>query len=203
VARIGGRSSAVAWVVGLGCAAVVGTLAVLAAPALPMGLQLVGDTLRTATSAPEAAGTEPPDLTTTSTPECRALYTEALWSNLTTRAGGDPVQDTAAPPTSVTALTTALTPQVRVSCTFTGTNTGRIATTESEVAAGATAIAGASLEAAGFTCSAFGDGIRCEHVVEGGIEEHTVRDGIWLATVFSGWRPDHYTDRVAQQVWPD
>lgn len=203
MARIGGRNSAMAWVVGLGCAAVVATLTALAVPALPMGMQIVGDTLRAATSAPEAAGTEPPDLTTTSTPECRALYTEALWSDLTTRAGGDPVQDAAAPPTTVGSLTTALAPQVRVSCTFTGTNTGRIATTESEVSPGAAAIARATLETAGFICAPYGDGIRCEHDVEGGVEEHTVRDGIWLATSFSGWRPDHYTDRIAQQVWPD
>jgi hypothetical protein len=201
VARIGGRNSAMAWVAGLGCLAVVSTLTVLAAPAIPMAAQLVGDTLRAATSQPEAARTEGPPGAPTSTPECRALYTEALWSELTQRAGGDPVQD-ATPPASVTSLSTALAPQVRVTCTFTGVNTGRIATTVSEVAPGSTAVAQATLEASGFLCAPYGDGVRCEHEADGTVEEQTVRGGLWIASSFSGWRPSHYTERVAQQVWP-
>ncbi len=204
MARIGGRNSAVAWMVGLGCAAVVGALLVLAIPAVPTGIQMMGDTLRAGTSAPEAAGTgalEPPE---TTTPECRSLYTEALWSELTQRAGGDPVQDAAPPVSSAPSLASALAPQVRESCTFTGTNTGRIVTTVSGVSDGAASVARATLETSGFACADFGgSGVRCERTTADGIEEHAVRDGVWVATLFTGWRPDRYLDRVALQLWPE
>ena len=55
MARIGGRNLWLAWPVGLVCAGVVGALAWLAAPALPATVGFVGDTLRSATSSPQAA----------------------------------------------------------------------------------------------------------------------------------------------------
>ncbi|MBZ4487608.1 hypothetical protein LQ938_02150 [Microbacterium sp. cx-55] len=203
MARIGGRNSALAWFVGLVCAGVVVTLVVLAEPAIPMATQLVGDTLRGSAPKPAPTPTRTPDAVTTSTPECHALYSEALWSELTQRAGGDPVQDASPPAASIASLTTALAPQVRVSCTFTGTNTGRIATTVSDVAPDAADIARATLEAGGFACAAFGDGVRCEHDAADGVEEQTIRDGVWIASTFSGWHPSRYTDRMVRQVWPD
>lgn len=207
MARIGGRNSVMAWVVGLGCAAVVAVLVALAMPALPAGVQLVGDTLRAATSAPEAAGpggaqtTERPAPATT-TPECQALYTESLWAQLTQRVGGDPVQDASAPAGSAERLTAALAPQVRVTCVFTAINTGRIATTVSDVSPDADAVAEATLRASGFACAGFGDGVRCVRPVDDGVEEHAVRDGVWVATQYAGWRPDRYLDRIGQQLWP-
>ncbi len=208
MARIGGRNSAMAWVVGLGCAAVVGALLVLAAPALPMSMQLVGDALRNASAAasePDAAASVPaPTAGTvpTSTPECRELYTEALWAQLAQRAGGDPVQDAAAPVSSLTTLSAALSPAVRVTCTFAGVSTGRIVTTVSDVPADAAAVARATLETGGFTCAGFGDGgVRCERTTADGVEEQAVRAGVWVSTLYSGWRPDRYLDRVAPQLW--
>lgn len=203
MARIGGRNSAMAWVVGLVCTAVVGALLVLAVPALPVGFQMMGDTLRAGTSAPEAAGTGAPEAPTTATPECRALYTEALWSELTQRAGGEPVQDASPPVSSAADLSAALAPAVRVTCTFTGVNTGRIVTTVSDVPGDAAGVVKATLETTGFTCAEFGDGVRCERSTEAGVEEQTVRDGIWVATLFAGWRPDRYLERVALQLWPE
>ncbi|WP_159500170.1 hypothetical protein [Microbacterium sp. 18062] len=202
MARIGGRNSAVAWVVGLGCAAVVGVLVVLAIPAIPASVQLMGDTLRAAASAPEAAGTAPSDDVETATPVCRGLYTEALWAALTQRAGGDPVQDTAPPTTSVESLATALAPQVRVTCAFAGTNTGHIVTTVSDVSPDAAAVARATLETNGFGCTGFGDGIRCERATADGVEEQVVRAGVWVSNVFTGWRPDRYLERMGPQLWP-
>jgi hypothetical protein len=204
VARIGGRNSALAWVVGLGCVAVVGGLLVLAIPAVPTGIQMMGDTLRAGTSAPEAAGPGALTAPVTTTPECRALYTEALWSELTQRAGGDPVQDATPPVSSAPSLVSALAPEVRVTCAFTGTNTGHIVTTVSGVSKGAAAVARATLETNGFACTDFGgSGVRCERTTADGIEEHAVRDGVWVSTLFTGWRPDRYLDRIALQLWPE
>lgn len=204
MARIGGRNSAMAWFVGIVCTAVVAALTVLALPAIPAGVRLVGDMLRGAASPltiAERTGTPRPE-PSTSTPICRSFYTEALWGQLTQRVGGDPVQDTSPPATSAADLIDALTPRVRATCTFTGVNAGRIVTTVSDVGVPSTAVVRAAFEAHGFTCAAEGTGVRC--TIENGAdaEEQVVRDGVWLSTVFTGWRPGHYTDRVAQQLWP-
>jgi hypothetical protein len=203
VARIGGRNSFMAWVVGLGSAAVVAVLVVLAAPAIPAGIQMVGDTLRSSTSAPIAQGNAPVAEPTSSTPLCQGLYTEALWAELTQRAGGVPVQDTSAPRVSATALAASLAPEVTVSCTFTGINTGSIVTTVAKVDADAARVARSTLETAGYDCGDFGDGVRCRLTTAAGVEDQVVRDGTWLASVFTGWHPDRYTERVALQLWPN
>ena len=59
MARIGGRNLWLAWPAGLLCAGVVGALVWLAVPAIPGTVLFVGDTLRAATSAPEAAAARP------------------------------------------------------------------------------------------------------------------------------------------------
>lgn len=202
MARIGGRNSFMAWVVGLGCAAVVVVLLALAIPAIPTGIQMVGDTLRAATSAPAAVDETVAPAPPTTTPLCREIYTDALWGELTQRVGGDPVQDAAAPLVSAASLSTALAPQVRATCTFTAINTGSIVTTVSDVATGSTDVAEAALETAGYSCAGYGDGIRCSLRTTEGSEEQVVRGGVWLATTFRGWVPDHYTERIAQQLWP-
>lgn len=202
MARIGGRNSFMAWVVGLGCAAVVTGLVALAVPAIPTGIQLIGDTLRGGASAPQAAAERVSVERETTTPECRALYTEALWAQLTQRVGGDPVQDLTPPVTVASGLATALAPAVRVTCAFTAPNAGAIVTSVSDVAGDAADVAEATLLAAGFDCIGFGDGIRCTASTDAGVEEQIVRDGVWVATTYQGWRPDHYVERMAQQVWP-
>lgn len=202
MARIGGRNSFMAWVVGLGSAAVVAALVVLAVPAIPAGVQMVGDTLRSSTSAPIAQGEAPAPAPTSSTPLCQALYTDALWAQLTQRAGGVPVQDTSAPRVSATTLVASLSPEVSVSCTFTGINAGSIVTTVAKVDADAARVARATLESAGYACSDFGDGVRCRLTTADSSEDQVIRDGTWLASVFTGWHPDRYTERVALQLWP-
>ena len=204
MARIGGRNSAMAWFAGIVCGAVVAALTVLALPAIPAGIQFVGDTLRAASSPltiaspPRTPRPEP----STAAPVCRSFYTEALWAQLTQRVGGDPVQDAAPPATSAAGMVAALAPRVRATCTFTGVNAGRIVTTVSDVDAQSTAVVRSAFEADGFTCASDGGGVRCTIENGGDAEEQVVRDGVWLSTVFTGWRPGHYTDRVAQQLWP-
>ncbi|MDQ1205635.1 hypothetical protein [Microbacterium sp. SORGH_AS_0862] len=202
MARIGGRNSFMAWVVGLGSAAVVAALVVLALPAIPAGIQMVGDTLRSSTSAPVAQGEAAAPQATSSTPLCQGLYTEALWAELTQRAGGVPVQDTSAPRVSATTLVASLAPEVTVSCTFTGINTGSLVTTVAKVDAGAARLARSTLETAGYECGDFGDGVRCRLTTAEGAEDQVIRDGVWLASEFTGWHPDRYTERVALQLWP-
>lgn len=203
MARVAGRNSVMAWVVGIGCAAVVGVLLVLAVPAIPAAVSLVGDTLRGANTVPSFAQAGTALVGDTTAPECRALYTDALWSQLTQRAGGDPVQDTAPPATAATTLTAALAPSVRVTCTFAGVNAGRIVTTVSDVAADAVSVARATLEVSGFVCTEFAGGIRCLRTDGSTVEEDVIRDGLWVTTAFEGWQPDRYAERMAQQLWPE
>jgi hypothetical protein len=203
VARVGGRNSFMTWVVGVGCAAVIGVLLVLAVPAIPAAVSLVGDTLRGAGTVPSFAQGGTVHTGETNAPECRALYTDALWSQLTQRAGGDPVQDTAPPATSATTLAAALAPSVRVTCGFTGVNAGRIVTTVSDVASDAASVARATLEVSGFACNDYADGVRCTRDDAGVLEEDVVRGGVWITTTFEGWRPDRYVERMAQQLWPE
>jgi hypothetical protein len=202
VARVGGRNSIMAWVAGIGCGTVVAMLLVLAVPAVPAAVSLVGDTLRGADTIPSFVQPRATYAGDTSAPACRELYTDALWSQLTQRAGGDPVQDQTAPATAAPALVTALAPTVRVTCTFTGVNAGRIVTTVSDVATDAAVVARTTLEVGGFACSGYEDGVRCIRADAGTVEEDVVRGGIWVTTTFQGWQPDRYLERMAQQLWP-
>ncbi len=203
VARIGGRSSAAAWLVGVLCTGVIGGLLVLAAPAVPAGVAIAGDILRSAsgTDPQDAPVSATPPPVATAVPACRALYPEQMWLELTQRAGGDPVQ-TAEPPPAPAGLTAALAPAVRVTCVFEGVNTGRIATTVADVGPAASGVARAALEASGFRCDPFGGGVRCVLDSGGAASEHVIRSGVWLATEFSQWQPDRYTERVAAVLWP-
>lgn len=198
MARIGGRNSILAWVVGLGCTAVLVVLVVMAAPAIPGAVHLVGDTLRMA-NAPRESPTPQEDVLDMSTLECRDLYSEPLWSELTQRAGGEPTAQ--APEGSAPSLVTALAPDVRATCVFTGTSTGSIVTIVSEVADGAAGVARSALEAEGFACADDGDGVRCTRDAAEVTEEHAVRAHVWVANVFTGWQPARYIERMTPRLW--
>ncbi|MDQ1129381.1 hypothetical protein [Microbacterium sp. SORGH_AS_0888] len=202
MARIGGRNIGMAWIAGIICAGVVAVLFGLAAPGIPGAVALVGDLLRQRDAVPSFAQKAAVSDAPTKTPECRALYTDALWSQLTQRAGGDPTQDTSAPATAVAGLASALAPTVRVTCTFVGASTGRITTTVADVAADAASVAQATLEVSGFACAPFGDGVRCTRAAGAVVEEDAVRGGVWISTTYDGWRPEGYLDRIAPQIWP-
>lgn len=200
MARIGGRNSVMAWIVGLGCTAVLAVLVLMAMPAIPGAVHLVGDTLRLA-NAPRESPTPRANVLESSTPECRDLYSEPLWSELTQRAGGDPAGEVPDASATAQSLAAALTPEVRATCAFTGTSTGSIVTAVSEVSAGATGVARSALEADGFACTVYGDGVRCTRETAEATEEHAVRAGVWVSNVFTGWQPSRYIERIAPQLW--
>ena len=204
MARVGGRNSWLAWPAGIFCAAVVGTLAWLAQPMLPVSVTWVGDTLRAATTpvppvpVVESVATRaiaPGDI------DCRALYPDRLWAELTWTPDVLLSQDSAPPPTEVTTLTDALAPSVRLSCHW-RTDDGRtIVSTLAGVAADAGPIADASLRGQGFTCATDADALVCTRTSGDVIEEQTIRGGLWLSSVERAWHPDAYGARLAAHVW--
>ncbi|MBB2975412.1 hypothetical protein FHX49_000978 [Microbacterium endophyticum] len=213
MAKTGGRNNWLAWPVGLLCAAVIGVLVVVALPMIGPSIDWVGNALRGPTVAPRLV-VEPEDarLGTDTAPvdavdpsesvdECRALYTDVLWEELSSRTGGEPIQDASAPITHASSLAAALKPDVQETCAWNATTTGKIVTTVSKVAGSAQAIAQASLGSQGYVCSEFGDGIRCTKNIENTREDHVFRDGLWVATQFSAWEPSLYTERVAERLW--
>lgn len=203
MARIGGRNLWLAWPVGLVCAGVVGALVWLAAPAVPGTILFIGDTLRAATSAPQAAA--PPQVAAVAlagTPDvdCRDLYPAGLWGELAWAPDALLTQNHAAPATAVTALVDALQPVVRVTCAWRGTE-GTIVSTLSVVPADAATVADLALRGQGFACEPFGSGVACRRDSGGVVEEHAVRDGLWLTSVETSWHPEQYGPRLAAFVW--
>lgn len=203
MARIGGRSNWVAWPVGVLCAAVVVTLAWLSVPMVPGAVQWAGDALRGPTSRPVAGAASPERTDKTDTAACRALYTPQLWSELTARQGGDPVQDASSPPVSAVSVVAAIAPAVRTTCTWTGASLGSIVTTLADVSGDRVAIAQTALLSQGYSCRPAGDGIACDKT-NGEIVEHiTLRDGVWLSSRLEAWHPTLYTARVSNRLWPE
>jgi hypothetical protein len=203
MARIGGRSNWLAVPAGMICAGVVAALIWLALPMVPTTVQWVGDTLRAATApraAPIAEET-PAQLAAAGTIDCRTLYPDALWSELTWKGGVLLSQSTAPPATSVTSLTDALTPDTRVTCSWRLEGGGGIVTTLAVVGRDAATIADAALRGQGFTCSAAAGVLACVRSRGHIVEDQRFRDGLWLSSVETMWQPEDYASRVAAQVW--
>jgi hypothetical protein len=203
MARIGGRSLWLAWPAGLVCAGIVGALFWLAAPAVPGTITFVGDTLRASTSTPQAAPPQP--LATTAIADdadvdCHDLYPASLWSELVWRQEVILSQNRAAPATAVPTLVGELQPVVRVTCVW---RDGRssIKTTLSLVGTDAASRAAAVLEGRRFSCTPLGTGTVCRRGSGRVLEEHAVRDGLWIATVETAWHPEGYGERLASFVW--
>jgi hypothetical protein len=204
VARVGGRNSWLAWPAGILCAAVVGTLAWLAQPMLPVSVTWVGDMLRAATTPVPPAPVVESVATRAIAPgdiDCRALYPDRLWAELTWTPDVLLSQDTAPPPTEVTTLTDALAPSVRLSCHWRTEDGRTIVSTLSGVAADAGPIADASLRGQGFTCTTDADAVVCARRSGDVIEEQTIRGGLWLSSVERAWHPDAYGARLSAHVW--
>lgn len=200
MARIGGRNAFFAWFVGLACLAILGVLAYLAVPMLPVSLAWVGATVgqTSETSAPVAAGDEavagPPT-------QCPKLYDEALWAAMrsTKKSVMTPSKD--APTTTATALVSALQPQVTLTCSW-HSSLGTVTTTLATVPPDAGAIASSALPAAGFTCEKIDDRTRCARSDGDLTETIEAGGGTWLSTSESGWHPKDYVSRTAAVVWP-
>jgi hypothetical protein len=194
---VGGRSAWIAWPAAVFCTVVVGVLVWLAAPGVPGAISFVGDTLRSATTLPEAAAEEPIEPAT----DCRSLYPDRLWAEMTWTPEVLLDQD-AAPPATTTTLTQALAPTVLFTCTWRTDAGPWVSTTFSQVAEGSGAVAQAALSTEGFSCQAEGDGVHCERTSGGVTELNDVRGGGWLSTVLSDWQPEDYGTQTASRAFP-
>jgi hypothetical protein len=201
---IGGRSAWLAWPVGVACAGVVAALAYLAAPGIPTAVAFVGDLLRAGTSAPQAEATTAGANAAGKalSDDCRSLYPDGLWVEMSWTPHVILSQSTAAPATFAPTVADALSPRVRMTCDWRNDAGATVTTTLSSVDGAGSAIARAGLAAQGFSCEDSGDGVRCTRTKGGVVEDQVVRGGLWLVTVERGWTPDRYTDRLVQRLWP-
>ncbi|MFG6446306.1 hypothetical protein ACFXP7_13415 [Microbacterium sp. P06] len=199
MAKVGGRSAWIAWPAMLFCAAVVGVLVWLALPGVPGAITFVGETLRSATTdASASAPDEPADPAT----DCRSLYPDRLWAEMTWTPEVLLSQN-AAPPASTTTLAQALAPTVRFTCTWT-TEDGRIAsTTLADVRGGSEAVAQAALVAEGFSCDTRDERVHCERSAGDVTELHDLRGTAWLSTVLTRWMPEDYGSQTAERAFAD
>ena len=203
MARVGGRNAAFAWVVGVGCLAILGVLAALALPLIPASMTWFGTTVDTAqgtsqtapTSAPVAAGEEGALPT-----ECPALYDEALWATMRFTRGAVLTPSKDAPVTTATALVSALSPAVQLTC-FWHADAGTVSTTLATVPPDAGAIAAAALPGSGFTCESVDERTRCTRTDGDLTETIEAGGGLWLSTSESAWHPAGYVSRTGDRIW--
>lgn len=203
MARVGGRNAAFAWVVGVGCLAILGVLAALALPLIPASMAWFGTTVDTAqgtsqtapTSAPVAAGEEGALPT-----ECPALYDEALWATMRFTRGAVLTPSKDAPVTTATALVSALSPDVQLTC-FWHADAGTVSTTLATVPPDAGAIAAAALPGSGFTCESVDERTRCARTDGDLTETIEAGGGLWLSTSESAWHPAGYVSRTGDRIW--
>lgn len=199
MARVGGRNALFAWVVGIGCAVVLGALALLALPLMPASLAwMQGAIDRPAqTSAPVAAGDEG----AAGLPaECSDLYDEALWATLRFTSEAVLTPSTDAPTTSATSLVTALQPEVVLTCSW-HSEKGTITSTLATVPPDAGAIAAAALPGDGFTCEDVDGRTRCTRTDGDLVETIDAGGGLWLSTSEDAWHPSGYVKATTDRVW--
>jgi hypothetical protein len=201
---IGGRSAWLAWPAGVVCVGVVAALAYLAAPGIPTAVTFVGDLLRAGTSAPqaEAPSSDAKQPGEALTDDCRSLYPDGLWVEMSWTPHVILSQSTAAPSTFAPTVADALSPQVRMTCDWRNDAGATVTTTLSDVDGSAAAIARSGLTGQGFSCEDSGDGVHCTRSKGGVVEDQVVRGRLWLVTVEKGWSPDRYTDRLIGRLWP-
>ncbi len=203
MARVGGRNAAFAWVAGVGCLAILGVLAALALPLIPASMTWFGTTVDTAqgtsqtapTSAPVAAGEEGALPT-----ECPALYDEALWATMRFTRGAVLTPSKDAPVTTATALVSALSPDVQLTC-FWHADAGTVSTTLATVPPDAGTIAAAALPGSGFTCESVDERTRCTRTDGDLTETIEAGGGLWLSTSESAWHPAGYVSRTGDRIW--
>ena len=200
MARVGGRNAAFAWIVGIGCAATLGVLAVLALPMLPASIAWVDTAMNppAATTDPVAVGGD--EVVSGPPADCAGLYDDALWATMRFTDGAIMTPSKDAPTTTATALLTALQPQVAFTCSW-HADEGTVTTTLATVPTDAGSIAAAALPGEGFDCSAEGDRTRCTRT-DGTLTETIVAGaGLWPSTTEGGWHPAEYDSRTGARVW--
>jgi len=204
MARIAGRNTWLAVPAGMLCAAVVAALVWLALPMVPVSITWVGETLRTA-SAPRPTPTAQPTpaqlAASGSAIDCRRIYPDRLWAELSWHGGALLSQTVGPPATEIAGVVEALAPVPQVTCSWRLDTGGGIVTSLVAVADGAAELADAALRGAGFSCATSNGALRCDRVRGAVIEEHTIRAGLWLSSVETMWHPEEYGARVEAQVW--
>lgn len=195
---MGGRSPVFAWIVGVVCAAIVATLAVLAVPVLPT---LTGWAIGAFVADGSDTGEDDADAAAQERPlGCRDLHEGPLWALLDLAPGSRIAASEDPPVTSATALVEALAPTVRLTCTWTA-DAGTVSTTVAEVPPDADAVASAALPGMGFACVEARERTRCDRTADGLIETIEVGGGRWLSTSQTDWHPVGYADRVAERAF--
>ena len=81
------------------------------------------------------------------------------------------------------------------------TDTTGLVTTLSRVPADARPIAEAAFAGQGFSCTTSDGALVCARTRGEVLEEHTLRDDLWLASVESPWHPEDYGPRLDGNVW--
>lgn len=198
MAKVGGRSAWIAWPAMIGCIGVIGVLLVLAVPGVPGAIDFVGTTLRGATSAPAADGAGGP--AEEAATDCRDLYPDRLWAELTWTPQALLSQNASAPATAAN-LVTALAPDVRFTCVWNAEDGRNIVTTVASVGDAASAVAQAALSADGFSCGVEDELAHCERTRDGITEIHDLRGGTWVASILTGWVPEDYSTQVASRAF--
>lgn len=204
MARVGGRNSVIAVPVGVICVAIVAALVWLSLPMVPVTVAWAGDMLRNATKPPSAtvvADTPAQRVASGASLDCRQMYSDSLWNELSWQ--GRTILDQALdpPPTEVASLIEVLAPQVRISCTWTGKDGTAVASTLAAVAPEAAGLAEAALRGQGFSCTSADGAVRCSRTQGEVIEEHVLRGGLWLASLERSWHPDGYGARLEKTVF--
>ena len=216
MAKIGGRNTAFAWLVGVVALAVVMGLVWLAAPMVPVVFGWTGQVIDSALN-PQAAGpsAEPSPTPTSTVPPpvaedragdpaaCGDLYPRALWDQLKAADGTSLDESVEFPPSAVAGLPEALGAQVTIGCAWTDA-AGTATVTLADVGASAVETAQNIFTVTGFTCTPLDDGVRCE-LPAGDVtaaETHVLRGGRWLAVVRTFPGPPFDQASAEASVWP-
>lgn len=216
MAKIGGRNTAFAWLVGVVALAVVVGLVWLAAPMVPVVFGWTGQVIDSALNPRPAGPSAEPSPTPTSTvpppvaehragdpAACGDLYPRALWDQLKAADGTSLDESVEFPPSSVAGLPEALGAQVTFGCAWTDA-AGTATVTLADVGASAVETAQNIFTVTGFTCTPLDDGVRCE-LPAGDVtaaETHVLRGGRWLAVVRTFPGPPFDQASAEASVWP-
>ena len=204
MARVGGRNTWIAVPAGIACAAVVAALVWLSLPMVPVTLAWAGDMLRNATTpaAERSPGDTPAGRAAAGEPvDCRAMYSDSLWNEVMWTGRTILDQSLDPPPTSVTALAEVVDADVRATCLWTASDGLTVVSTLAAVGDGAPAIAEAALRGQGLACAVDDSALHCTGTVGDAIETHVFRDGFWLVSVETTWRPEDYAARLERHVF--
>ena len=204
MARLGGRNTWIAVPAGLACAAVVGALVWLSLPMVPVTVAWAGDMLRNASApqtAPTVSATPAREAAAGGTFDCRAMYSDSLWNEMTWTGRTILDQTTDPPSTAVTSLTEALAPVVVRTCAWTNNDGGTVVSSLAVVPDDGPGIAEAALRGQGFSCAIGDPGLHCTTATGDTVETHVFRDGLWLSTSELTWHPEDYGSRLERQVF--